>query len=125
MIYTKNGRPSIAPSRQHSIPLVASGNHSSSGTSATVSSGSLNYNGNSPSVNTKMLPRSFRKLEKDGVVWWKVYAEVPPRVDYGIAEFGRTLISVMEPLCAWGVGYLGIGVHTTCNCKATEEKERY
>lgn len=62
-----------------------------------------------PGVNTKMLTRQLRELEEDGIVSRKVYAEVPPRVEYAITDFGRTLIPILEALCAWGAEYLGVG----------------
>lgn len=60
-----------------------------------------------PGINGKMLTKQLRSLEEDGVVERKVYAEVPPRVEYRITEFGRTLIPILRALCIWGEGYLG------------------
>ncbi|MFA5237035.1 MAG: helix-turn-helix domain-containing protein [Methanoregula sp.] len=58
-------------------------------------------------VNAKMLTKQLRELEEDGVIRRKVYPEVPPRVEYSITEFGKTLIPILEALCAWGAQYLG------------------
>ena len=69
-----------------------------------------------PGVNTKMLTKQLRELEGDGVITRTVYPEVPPRVEYAITGFGRTLVPVMEALCAWGLEYLGIDDEGTCRC---------
>jgi len=61
-----------------------------------------------PGVNTKMLTKQLRELEEDGVVTRKVYPEVPPRVEYRITDFGKTLIPILEALCNWGADYLRI-----------------
>lgn len=58
-------------------------------------------------VNAKMLTKQLRELEEDGVIRRTVYPEVPPRVEYAITEFGKTLIPILEALCAWGAQYLG------------------
>jgi len=60
-----------------------------------------------PGVNAKMLTKQLRELEEDGVIRRKVYPEVPPRVEYTITEFGKTLIPILEALCSWGAQYLG------------------
>ena len=60
-----------------------------------------------PGVNTKMLTKQLRELEGDGVISRTVYPEVPPRVEYAITDFGRTLIPILDALCTWGAEYLG------------------
>ena len=77
-----------------------------------------------PGVNTKMLTKQLRELEEDGVIWRKVYPEVPPRVEYAITDFGRTLIPILEALCTWGAEYLGIDetLSHQCPVKAGEKK---
>ncbi|HNQ53745.1 winged helix-turn-helix transcriptional regulator, partial [Methanothrix soehngenii] len=45
---------------------------------------------------------------EDGVIKRTIYPEVPPRVEYRITDFGKTLIPVLEALCNWGANYLGI-----------------
>jgi DNA-binding HxlR family transcriptional regulator len=54
-----------------------------------------------------MLTKQLRELEEDGVIRRTVYPEVPPRVEYAITEFGKTLIPILEALCTWGAQYLG------------------
>ncbi len=48
----------------------------------------------------------LRQLEADGVVSRAVFPEVPPRVEYTLTPFGRTLSDLMDQLELWGVEYL-------------------
>ena len=76
-----------------------------------------------PGVNTKMLTKQLRELEKDGVISRKVYPEVPPRVEYAITDFGKTLLPILQALCDWGAGYLGIGQGVSgCPTRAGKKK---
>ena len=59
-----------------------------------------------PDITKKMLSQRLQELEEDGVVHRKAYAEVPPRVEYSLTEFGQTLRPVLESMCEWGVTYL-------------------
>lgn len=56
-------------------------------------------------VTQKMLTQQLRELERDGLVNRKVYAEVPPRVEYSLTELGHTLESTLRQLCDWGRAY--------------------
>ena len=58
-----------------------------------------------PPVSQKMLTQQLRQLEADGIVHRKVYAEVPPRVEYSLTERGETLKPILEALYAWGQVY--------------------
>lgn len=55
-----------------------------------------------PGVTQRMLTRQLRELEADMIVERKVYPEVPPKVEYSLTEFGRTLEPVLEMLRMWG-----------------------
>lgn len=55
-----------------------------------------------PGVTQRMLTRQLRELEADGLVHRKVYAEVPPRVEYSLTEKGETLRDIILALKAWG-----------------------
>jgi DNA-binding HxlR family transcriptional regulator len=58
-----------------------------------------------PSCSPRMLTLQLRELEQDGLVKRTVYAEVPPRVEYDLTPFGRTLEPVIMGLCEWGQLY--------------------
>ena len=55
-----------------------------------------------PSITQKMLTQQLRELESDGLVTRTVYAEVPPRVEYGLTELGQDIIPILESLCRFG-----------------------
>lgn len=54
----------------------------------------------------RMLTLQLRELERDGVVQRKVYAEVPPRVEYSLTEFGRSLEPILVLMREWGDRYI-------------------
>lgn len=53
-------------------------------------------------ISEKVLIQQVRELAEDGIIVRRDYREVPPRVDYEMTEFGRTLAQALMPLCAWG-----------------------
>lgn len=55
-----------------------------------------------PGVSEKMLTQHLRQMEEDGLVHRKVYAEVPPKVEYSLTEAGTSLNEALGPLGAWG-----------------------
>jgi DNA-binding HxlR family transcriptional regulator len=59
-----------------------------------------------PKITQRMLTKQLRELEKDGIVLRTVYAEVPPRVEYSLTEFGQTLLPILHALEKWGGQYL-------------------
>ena len=60
-----------------------------------------------PKVTQRMLTRQLRELEADRIVDRKVYPEVPPRVEYSLTNFGRTLEPTLRMLQKWGTEHLG------------------
>ncbi|MDD3247884.1 MAG: helix-turn-helix domain-containing protein [Methanosarcina sp.] len=58
-------------------------------------------------ISPKMLTKQLRELEADGLVLREAYPEIPPRVEYSLTEFGKTVLPVLDALCEWGNGYLG------------------
>jgi DNA-binding HxlR family transcriptional regulator len=53
-------------------------------------------------ISPKTLTDRLRSLEQHGLVERRIYAEVPPRVEYSLTESGRTLTPVLEALADWG-----------------------
>jgi DNA-binding HxlR family transcriptional regulator len=54
-------------------------------------------------ITHKMLTQQLRELEEDGFVHRKVYAQVPPKVEYTITERGLEAIPIIESLRNWGL----------------------
>jgi DNA-binding HxlR family transcriptional regulator len=59
-----------------------------------------------PGVTQRMLTQQLRELEQDGVIDRKVFAEVPPRVEYSMTPFGLTLAPMVRLMRVWGNNYL-------------------
>lgn len=55
-----------------------------------------------PSCTQRIMTLQLRELERDGLVKRTVYAEVPPRVEYELTAFGRSLGPVLKRLGDWG-----------------------
>ncbi|MCV9941244.1 helix-turn-helix transcriptional regulator [Boseaceae bacterium BT-24-1] len=55
-----------------------------------------------PNATPRMVTIQLRELEADGIVRRTVYPEVPPRVEYELTDFGRTLEPVLISLRDWG-----------------------
>ena len=56
-------------------------------------------------VSQKVLTAQLRDMEASGLVSRKVYAEVPPRVEYTLTELGRSLSPILDAMKTWGEGY--------------------
>ena len=56
-------------------------------------------------VSQKVLTQKLREMESDGLLERKVYAEVPPKVEYSLTELGKSLGPVLDYLKEWGEMY--------------------
>lgn len=56
-------------------------------------------------VSQKVLTAQLRDMEEKGLLTRKVYAEVPPRVEYTLTETGYSLKPVLDAMRAWGTDY--------------------
>ncbi|WP_407929526.1 winged helix-turn-helix transcriptional regulator [Heliomicrobium undosum] len=59
-----------------------------------------------PHATQKMLTQQLRSLEEDGLIIRKVYAEVPPKVEYSLSQSGKNLKPVLEAMCQFGRTYV-------------------
>ena len=64
-------------------------------------------------ISERMLARQLRQLERDGVVDRRVYAEVPPRVEYTLTESGHSLAAILKQLGDWAD-------HCVLSCRSQE-----
>ena len=58
-----------------------------------------------PGITQFMLTLQLRELERDGIIHREIYKEVPPRVEYSLTDFGRTLEPIIMSMKAWGESY--------------------
>ena len=54
-------------------------------------------------VSRRMLTRTLRNLERDGIVQRTDYDEQPPRVEYSLTSLGRSLIEPLRGICQWAI----------------------
>ena len=57
-------------------------------------------------ISQRMLTRTLRNLERDGLVIRTVYPEIPPRVEYQLTELGRTLTDPLDTLWNWAAQHM-------------------
>ena len=74
-----------------------------------------------PGVTQRMLTQHLRELEADGIVHREVYREVPPRVEYSMTDFGRSLEPVLQQMVEWGERYMNRVAEIKAN-EATEQQ---
>ncbi|MGB7402559.1 MAG: helix-turn-helix domain-containing protein [Arcobacter sp.] len=55
-----------------------------------------------PRTTQKMLIQKLRELEEDGIVHREVYPVVPPKVEYSLTDYGKTLKPILKQLYFWG-----------------------
>ena len=56
-----------------------------------------------PDISPKVLTETLKALETDGLVKRKLYAEIPPRVEYSLTEVGQSLIPILNSLITWAL----------------------
>lgn len=66
-----------------------------------------------PTATPKMLTQQLRELEADNFIIRTVYPVVPPKVEYTLSDFGKSIVPVLDAMCNWGAVYLdGLGIKT-------------
>ena len=55
-------------------------------------------------ISNKMFTQTVRELEKDGLIFRKVFPVVPPKVEYNLSARGRSLENILRSLDEWGEG---------------------
>lgn len=55
-----------------------------------------------PQATPRMLSRQLKELENDGILNRVLYPVVPPKTEYSLTDLGKTLIPIIQELCAWG-----------------------
>ncbi len=54
-----------------------------------------------PAISQKMLIQQLRQMEKDGIVRRIVHHQVPPKVEYGLTDWGQALCPALDALLKW------------------------
>ena len=53
-------------------------------------------------ISFKTLSTNLKELERDGLVHREEYPQIPPKVEYSLTDKGKTLIPILNDMCAWG-----------------------
>lgn len=61
-----------------------------------------------PGVTQRMLTNQLREMEADGLIVRKVFAQVPPKVEYSLSPLGRSITPVLDALKQWGDANIGL-----------------
>lgn len=56
-------------------------------------------------ITQKVLTNNLRQMESSGLIIRKVYAEVPPKVEYSLSNTGLSLKPILDSMVEWGEGY--------------------
>lgn len=59
-----------------------------------------------PGITQKMLTKQLRELEDEDIIQRVVYPQVPPKVEYSMTDYGRTLSPILEAMHAWGTKHV-------------------
>lgn len=59
-----------------------------------------------PKATDKMLTQQLRELERDGLITRTVYPVIPPKTEYSLTDFGKTIFPVLDSMCNWGREYI-------------------
>ena len=62
---------------------------------------------NIPDISQKMLTTTLKTLEADGLVKREAFPEIPPRVEYSLADKGKSLLPHIDSLLAWAMDNMG------------------
>lgn len=58
-----------------------------------------------PGITQKMLTKQLRELEEEDIITRNVYAQVPPKVEYSMSEYGRSLEPILMAMHEWGTAH--------------------
>lgn len=58
-----------------------------------------------PDISPKVLTETLKNLEADGFINRRLYAEVPPRVEYSLTPLGQSLLPIIDSMIEWAVAH--------------------
>lgn len=66
-------------------------------------------------ISKQTLTNQLRELESDGIIERIIYPEIPPRVEYTITEYGKTLLPIIDCMYQWGIQNMKPRINGYCN----------
>nr|WP_305793999.1 helix-turn-helix domain-containing protein [Gilliamella sp. A7] len=77
-----------------------------------------------PTATPKILTQQLRELEANGLINRHVYPVVPPKVEYSLTNFGKSIKPVLESMYIWGSDYLNNqGLQVNCSMTAITDPQ--
>lgn len=76
-----------------------------------------------PDISKKMLTQQLKELEYHDIVHREVYAQIPPKVEYSITEYGQLMKPVLQTMSDWGAGHSSIW--RSCTAKKTKKEHTH
>ncbi|WP_303042460.1 winged helix-turn-helix transcriptional regulator [Duncaniella muris] len=58
-----------------------------------------------PDISPKVLTETLKNLEADGFINRRLYAEVPPKVEYSLTPLGQSLLPIIDSMIEWAVAH--------------------
>ncbi|WP_160689935.1 helix-turn-helix domain-containing protein [Clostridium sp. C2-6-12] len=58
-----------------------------------------------PNITQKMLTQQLRALEERQLINRVIYSQVPPKVEYSLTDYGKSLLPILNDLCKWAINY--------------------
>jgi DNA-binding HxlR family transcriptional regulator len=74
-------------------------------------------------VSDKMLVQQLKELQADEIIDRLDFGQIPPKVEYSLTAFGRTLARALAPLCVWGTEHMGKVEMLMSRRQNTEDKD--
>ena len=56
-----------------------------------------------PQISKQMLINQIKELEEDNIIERTIFAEMPPRVEYNITKYGKSILPLVAAIQAWGI----------------------
>lgn len=66
-------------------------------------------------ISKQTLTNQLRELEADGIIERIIFPEIPPRVEYTITEYGKTLLPIIDSMYQWGFQHMKTAPNEICN----------
>ncbi|WP_017638006.1 winged helix-turn-helix transcriptional regulator [Staphylococcus sp. E463] len=60
-----------------------------------------------PQASPKMLSQQLKELQKEGFIEKVIYPDVPPKTEYYMTDYGKTLEHILNEMCNWGEEFMG------------------
>jgi DNA-binding HxlR family transcriptional regulator len=68
-------------------------------------------------ISKQTLTNQLRELEHDGIIHRVIFPEIPPRVEYSIADYGKTLLPIIDSMYTWGKQHMSVDIESYCDAQ--------